>query len=125
MGEGAHDLYLPDQALLSLVLGERRLFGKGLDCIAAAFLCLVGQVDRGEVALPDLFLGLVLLVEAALVDPPAKHRAAGLEVGFAFQKVGAALLALLEVERGWGELEPILDLEIQGNVEGPLRATLQ
>ena len=125
MGEGAHDLYLSDQAFLSLVLGVCRLFGKGLDCIAAAFLCLVGQVDRGEVPLPDLFLGLVLLVEAALVDPPAKDRAAGLEVGFTFEKVGAALLPLLEVERGWGELEPILDLEIQGNVEGPLGATFE
>ena len=69
----SHDLDLLDQALLPLVLAVGRLLGEGLHCVASVVLDLFGQVDRGEVALPDFLLGFELLVEASLVESGSEY----------------------------------------------------
>ena len=63
----AHDLDLLDQALLALIFRVGCLLGEGLDGIIAASFNLLGQVYRSKVALPDLLLGLELLVETSLI----------------------------------------------------------
>lgn len=68
----AHDLDLLQQALLALVLTVGCLLREGLHREVPARLQLLGQVDRREVALAYLLLGLELLVEAALVEPAAQ-----------------------------------------------------